>query len=124
MINKPFVCKYCKSRFGEFKKEFDKEEDDWIHKNPMTCVNNLMKQVEILQTSDLTDAEVEQVDTVHNSIFTAVKNILGEDLTWDMEWIGEVADLVVGYICRKLNKDEHIIYPFRETEGLQNGKHE
>ena len=59
----------------------------------------------------LTDADIQQQDHLHNIVYTAMCELLGEDVIWDMEWIGEVSDCLVDVACRCFNRLERDLYP-------------
>ena len=72
-----------------------------------------------MEDENLTDEEVMQIDTVNYAAYQAVCDVLHadpatEEIPWDMEWIGELSDLIVGFICEKFHKEEMEIYPYRE----------
>ena len=75
----------------------------------------LFRSFSIEKEKELTDQQLAQIDTVHNLAYFATLRILGiEDdslLPWDMEWIGEVSDVLVDAICKQFGKSEQEIYP-------------
>jgi hypothetical protein len=52
-------------------------------------------------SEELTDAQSEKVDHIHSVAYNAMKELLGEEIEWDMEWIGIIADelcnVAIGY---------------------------
>ena len=72
-----------------------------------------------MEDENLTDEEVMQIGTVNYAAYQAVCDVLHadpatEEIPWDMEWIGELSDLIVGFICETFHKEEMEIYPYRE----------
>ena len=69
-----------------------------------------------MEDENLTDEEVMQIGTVNYAAYQAVCDVLHadpatEEIPWDMEWIGEVSDVLVDAICKQLGKSEQEIYP-------------
>ena len=64
----------------------------------------------------LTDADIRQQDHVHNTAYNAVCELLGEDVVWDMEWIGKVSDCLVEIACEHFGLLEKGLYPYIEEE--------
>jgi hypothetical protein len=62
----------------------------------------------------MTDAQDQQVDLIQHAAYRAICAITGEDLPWDMEWIGEVADSLCEHAMRVTGKTEMEIYPYTE----------
>jgi hypothetical protein len=66
-------------------------------------------------TGDLTDAEVERLDFLHNETHEYLTRILrGHYTEWDTDLICRVADAVWDAIRDKGWMDERELYPFRE----------
>ena len=66
---------------------------------------------------ELTDKQTEQIDHIHSIAFNAMKELLeDEELTWDMVWIGEIADTLCEVAVRYHGKTEMAIYPY--VEGI------
>lgn len=66
-----------------------------------------------------TDEELFKIDVVNNTAYNAVCNLLGldpntQELSWDMEWIGGLSDLLTEFICKNFDKNEQDVYPYRE----------
>ena len=69
---------------------------------------------------ELTDAQNHQVEIMQNAAYNAVCAVLGKELDWQMEWIGEVADYLSEIICRLFNKTEMEIYPYIQDDPYEN----
>lgn len=65
-------------------------------------------------SEELTDAQNEQVDHVHGVAYSAMCSLLQEELKWDMEWIGDVADALVELAIEYFDKTEMELYPYME----------
>ena len=86
--------------------------------------NNTHERGQAEGEGEFTDEELLQIDTVNYAAYKSVCDILhiheegeeewGDTLPWDMEWIGELSDLIVGFICERFHKDEKEIYPYLE----------
>lgn len=104
---------------GDFNDYHQDESDD-----PREAEENLLAQEEPEGEGEFTDEELLQIDTVNYAAYKSVCDILhiheegeeewGDTLPWDMEWIGELSDLIVGFICERFHKDEKEIYPYLE----------
>lgn len=75
-----------------------------------------------MEERELTDAELSQVCAVNGAAYDAVCSILHiedteEQLPWDMEWIGELSDLIVQFICERFHKEEMEIYPYIDGDS-------
>lgn len=66
---------------------------------------------------ELTDAQAEQVDLIHSIAYEAMHQLLGEDIEWNMEWIGEIADALTDVAIEYFGKTEMAIYPYIDTEN-------
>ena len=51
---------------------------------------------------ELTDDQIQRLDFVHNSIHDMLCAVAGQELPWDMEFIGQIEDIAQDYICGKL----------------------
>lgn len=69
-------------------------------------------------SKELTDAQIEKIDKIHNIAYRAMAELLGfeldEDYVWDMEWIGELADAMTEIAVEYFDRDEMEIYPYVE----------
>ena len=64
---------------------------------------------------ELTDAEIRQIDHVHETAYNTICELLGtNELLWNMEWIGELADCMVGIACEHFGLLEEDLYPYLE----------
>lgn len=67
--------------------------------------------------STLTDAQVERQDTVHNACHKLICDLAGQDVEWDMEHIGDLADLVEEIVCDRLQLMSKVeFHPYLEDE--------
>ena len=66
---------------------------------------------------ELTDAQICQIDNVHEASYDAVVRILGSDynVEWDMSWVAEVSVAIVELICKHFSTDKQDIYPSVEN---------
>lgn len=101
---------------GDFNDYHQDESDD-----PREAEENLLAQEEVEEEDEFTDEELLQIGAVNYAAYTAVCDILHfdaetGDLPWDMEWIGELSDLIVGFICERFHKEEMEIYPYKELK--------
>jgi len=71
-----------------------------------------------LQNQELTDVQITRLDFVHNAIFNLMQDLVpdGKELDWDMEIIGEVADVIQDYLVKKGICNEMEFAPFVERE--------
>ena len=66
---------------------------------------------------ELTEAEIRQQDKVQNACHKLVCDLVDDTLEWDMEWIGDLADLVTDIVCNRLKlATEEDFYPYIESE--------
>jgi hypothetical protein len=65
--------------------------------------------------SELTNAQIEQQDKVQNACYQFICDLAGQELEWDMEWVGDLADTVKDIICDRLDlMSEMEFYPYIE----------
>lgn len=64
----------------------------------------------------LTDEQEEQVDTINNIAHRAMCELLGENLDWDIEWIGELSDAMVDIAVTYFGRSEMELYPYFDEE--------
>ena len=71
-----------------------------------------------LQNQELTDKQITRLDFVHNAIFNLMQDLVpyGNELDWDMEIIGEVADVIQDYLVKKGICTEMEFVPFVERK--------
>ena len=64
-------------------------------------------------TDELTDKQLERQDFVDNAVFSLIQEInpTNKPIDWDIEMVGNVRDVVVGEIEKKLGISEFEIYP-------------
>ena len=67
-------------------------------------------------SEELTDAQSAQVDHIHSVAFNAMKSLLGEEIAWDMAWIGELCDAMTKIAVDHFHKKEMDVYPFIEGD--------
>jgi hypothetical protein len=61
---------------------------------------------------ELTEEQLQQVDSVHNVCYATVCTLSGQVVPWNIEWIGELADKIQDIICGQLRlKTEEEFYP-------------
>lgn len=69
-------------------------------------------------SKELTDAQIEKIDKIHNIAYRAMAELIGfdpdEDDFWEMEWIGELADTMTEIAVEYFDRDEMEIYPYVE----------
>ena len=63
---------------------------------------------------EMTAEQNAQVDLIHSVAYDAICRITGEELPWDMEWIGVVCDSLCEHAMRITGKTEMEIYPYTE----------
>jgi len=61
---------------------------------------------------ELTDKQVEQVDAINGIAYNAMAELLEEDVEWNMEWIGEISDVLCDIAIRYFGKKEMDVYPY------------
>lgn len=71
---------------------------------------------------ELTDAQSEQVDHIHNVAFNAMKELLGKEIEWDMVWIGELCDDLTDIAVTHFGKTEMEVYPYIVTGEAKNAE--
>jgi len=64
----------------------------------------------------LTDSQLEQCDLVNGVAYQAICDITGGELPWNMEWIGEVSDVLVQWAMRLTGRSEMELYPYLDEE--------
>ncbi len=64
----------------------------------------------------LTDQQVAQIDNLQSIAFEAMEKLIGEDIEWDMEWVGVISDVLCKIACEYFGKNEMEIYPYIENE--------
>jgi hypothetical protein len=64
----------------------------------------------------LTEKQIDQIDHVNAIAYVAMCDLLGKDLEWDMEWVGEVSDALVEIAIEYFNAKEEELYPYEELE--------
>jgi len=52
--------------------------------------------------AELSKAQLGRQDAVHNACHALIEELAGQKVKWDIEQIGEVADVVQGIVCDKL----------------------
>lgn len=65
---------------------------------------------------EFTRAELEQLDLIDGIAYQAVCDLAGEQLEWDIEWIGQVSELLAEIVCKLTGKSEMEVYPYFEDE--------
>jgi hypothetical protein len=70
---------------------------------------------------NLTDAQSHQVDIIHSAAYQSLVDTLSnlvseENINWDMEWIGEIADCIAGVAERHFGLPEKLVYPYIEED--------
>jgi hypothetical protein len=64
---------------------------------------------------ELTRAELDRLDFVHNTIHQMLCDLAGREIEWDMEPIGEISDIAEELICNQLKlMTEQEFAPFLE----------
>jgi hypothetical protein len=66
---------------------------------------------------ELTEAEVEKIDRINNVAHNAMCELLGDDVEWNMEWIGEISDVLADIAIRFFKADEVVVYPYIREEA-------
>ena len=61
----------------------------------------------------MTDEQLKRQDFVDNAVFSLIQEInpTNRTISWDIEMIGKVRDVVVGELEKKLGISEFEIYP-------------
>lgn len=65
---------------------------------------------------ELTNAQIAQIDHVQEVAYQAMCELLGKELEWDMEWIGEITDALVETAVTHFGCEEEKLYPYLERE--------
>ena len=65
---------------------------------------------------ELTEAQDEQVDHIHGLAYQVMCDLLGEELEWDIEWIGQIADDLTDIAINYFGKTEMEVYPYQEDQ--------
>jgi hypothetical protein len=65
---------------------------------------------------ELTDAQVEQCDYINSIAYKAMIDLLGHELEWDIEWIGELSDCMASIAERYFDVPEMETYPYIEYD--------
>ncbi len=62
---------------------------------------------------EMTDEQIERQDFVDNAIFSLVQEInpANQEISWDIEMIGKIRDVIVNELEKKLGITEFEIYP-------------
>ena len=69
------------------------------------------------ELKELTDKQNGQIDAIHNACYQLVCDLTGQELNWNLEWIGEVADTVEWVVCKHLKlMTEMEFYPYVEED--------
>lgn len=66
--------------------------------------------------SELTERQLEQLDFIDSISYHAMCTLLGDELEWDMEWIGEISDVLAGIAEDYFGVSEMDTYPYIEEE--------
>jgi len=63
---------------------------------------------------ELTKIQIDQQDFVDNTIFDLLKtlNPTSKELDWDIEMIGNIRDIIQGWIVGKTDCSEQEFYPY------------
>jgi hypothetical protein len=64
--------------------------------------------------TDFTEAEEQRVDFLHNKAYDVMCELMGRELDWDMEWIGELCDDLCNHAVQFHGAKEEEFYPFIE----------
>jgi len=68
--------------------------------------------------TELTDAQIETQEVLLQGVFNLVNEVIenqgASPLEWDIEWIGEIADMVVTTIELNTDLAEMDVYPYFE----------
>lgn len=74
-------------------------------------------------TEELTQEQIDRLDFVHNRIHQMMCDLAGQEIDWNMEWIGEISDLAEHFICKELGLmtdmefAPYIVHELEPTEG-------
>jgi hypothetical protein len=77
-------------------------------------------EIPVGEEQELTDAQLHQIDVIHNAAYNAMKQALsaidGTEPKWDMEWIGEISDCLADVAERYFGKLEMEVYPYIDNK--------
>ncbi|GEM_PF-3009071 len=69
-------------------------------------------------SKELTNAQIEQIDNIQHIAYRAMAELIGFDPDvddyWEMEWVGELSDVLAELAVEYFGKDEMEIYPYIE----------
>ena len=60
---------------------------------------------------ELTNIQIAKIDKLHNISYEAMAEVLGYQPRWNIEWIGEIADVLTKIAVNIFGEDEMDIYP-------------
>ena len=66
---------------------------------------------------ELTEEQIKRQDYVDNAIYQLIREInpVDKDISWDIEMIGEIRDVVREWMVERLKiTDEQVFYPYLE----------
>jgi hypothetical protein len=66
---------------------------------------------------ELTQEQLDQIDDLHQLCYDTMSTLLGEELEWNMEWIGQLADYLTSIGMRYFDKTEMEIFPIQRTNS-------
>lgn len=49
---------------------------------------------------ELTREQIDRLDFLHNTIHQMVEQVVGQEMDWDMELVGEISDLIEDYVVK------------------------
>lgn len=64
----------------------------------------------------LSNAEIDRLDFLHNRIHEMVEDVVGKELVWDMELIGEISDVVEDYVVKNNIMTAQEFAPYVEVQ--------
>lgn len=67
----------------------------------------------------LTDEQVDQIDHLQAISYRAMCEVLGYEPEWDIEWIGEISDVLCSIAITNFGKTEMEIYPYFDDECIE-----
>jgi len=50
---------------------------------------------------ELTDAQIDRIDYVHNTIYEMLCDLAGQEIEWDMHFVEQITDLAEQLICKE-----------------------
>ena len=66
---------------------------------------------------ELTDAQIKQIDLIHNVAYSAMCALFDDkEIEWDIEWIGQIADVLADVAVYYFGKTEMEIYPYIDED--------